>query len=365
MVAVPELNRARPARGGDPAERAAERTSYLPRIAARRPVAEEPGSSPLRANSGELPDPSPPGTFPDRAARLGSVSPAATSATISEATRELPVVDADGYGDGHPGAPRASSEGPDIPLLTHETDGVLRAGPAGAVARPAPEEARSGPSHAGGTGSARRRVRRPAVLVAAVVALAAVAAAAYWFAAPDSEAPPGAPRHTVGKGEAGGPPAEGRGTGPRGSAPNTETIGTFVFTKHHGPVRARNCAEHSYGRTHRFFTRTPCRWMTRTLYESSTPKGAVVSSVAVVRMPSPAQARSLKRITDTDGSGNVTDLVSDGINVVDGPRRIRGEGYASTIDGATVTIVESGSGDGRPGNAYLKRVSAGAARVVA
>jgi hypothetical protein len=253
-----------------------------------------------------------------------------------------------------------------MPLLTHGAETVTRSAPAtDEHAAPATAGAeRTGAARPNRATRASRRGRAATVLVLGIVVLAVAAGVAYWLTGRGSNDRPGGSQHEVAHGTAGGPDAADRGGPGDGSAPATETIGALTFTKHHGPVRARNCAEHSYGRTHRFFTHTPCRWVSRTLYESSTPKGAVVSSVSVVRMPSAAQAAALERITDTDGSGNVTDLVSDGINVPGGPHKIRGRGYASEVHGSTVTIVESGPVDGDPGNAYLKRVSADAAKVV-
>jgi hypothetical protein len=366
VVIVPDENQSPTRWGRDPSERAVERTSYLPRILARRPVAPDPAESTLRAHSGELPQDSRRGARSDVESTLAPGLPDPETAAVTAVTGELPVVDADGHGDEPGRTVQAAPEGPDMPLLTHGPETVTGSTPATG------EHAAHATAGAAQTGAARpdrasragRRGRGTAVLVLAVVVLAVAAGVAYWLTGRGSNARPGGSQHEVAAGTAGGPDAADRG-GPRdGSAPATETVGAFAFTKHHGPVRARNCAEHSYGRTHRFFTHTPCRWVSRTLYESSTPKGAVVSSVSVVRMPSAAQAAALKRITDTDGSGNVTDLVSDGINVPGGPDKIRGRGYASEIHGSTVTIVESGPVDGDPDNAYLKRVSTDAARVV-
>jgi hypothetical protein len=366
VVAVQDDNESGSGRGADPSVGAAERTSYLPRIAARRPFADEPAASGLQGHSGELPEAAARREAPDVESTVASAAPDPETAAITAATRELPVVDADGHGDEAGSGLREVPEGPDIPLLTHGADTGLR-GTATAggehAANPGPALVRAGlsqPSRA----SRRRRRRRAGVLVLTLVVLAAAAAAVYWLSVRGRSASLGVSQHRPATAGAGALRAAARSRRGRGGAPATATMGAFAFTKHHGPVRSGNCAEHSYGRTHRFLAHTPCRWVSRTLYASSTPKGSVVSSVSVVRMPSARQAAMLKRITEADGTGNVTDLVSDGINVPGGPSKIWGQGYVCEVRGTTVTIVESGSAGGRAGNAYLKRVSAGAARMV-
>jgi hypothetical protein len=366
---VPDENQLRARRDGAPPESSAERTSYLPRIAARRPVAPNPDESALHARSGELPETpltGEPGVGDGTEPTLGSRPSVADAVAISAATRELPVVDADGHGDSPAASARAVPDEPDVPLLTHGADTMARGAPApvhddaGHAVSDAPRAAAAQPAR---TRRAGRRRRGPVVAVLAVVLLAAAAGVAYWLVARPSDASPAAPQQTAAKGAAGaGAGRQGRGTAR--AAPSSGTVGAFSFTRHHAPVRDRNCAQHSYGRTRQFLAQTPCRSMTRVLYESETPKGTVVSSVSVVRMPSAAQAAALKQITDSSGTGNVTDLVSDGINVPAGPQKIRGKGYASALHGDTVTIVESGFVNGDAGNAYLKRVSAAAARIV-
>ncbi|MGH3622550.1 MAG: hypothetical protein ACRDQ5_12275 [Sciscionella sp.] len=118
--------------------------------------------------------------------------------------------------------------------------------------------------------------------------------------------------------------------------------GEFTFIRAGGPVRDSDCAAHSYSAVRKFFTRTPCEQLTRTLYTSHPTAGrTAVSSVSVVRMPDHRAACRLQRLTNSDGTGNVTDLPADGVTVPAAPDTLRGGGYASSVRGATVTIVES------------------------
>ena len=67
----------------------------------------------------------------------------------------------------------------------------------------------------------------------------------------------------------------------------------------------------------------------------------VVVSVARVRMPDTATARDLRALTDRNGSGNVNDLLREGVRYTGSPAELSGAEYASAVSGPTVTIVES------------------------
>ena len=76
---------------------------------------------------------------------------------------------------------------------------------------------------------------------------------------------------------------------------------------------------------------------------------AVVVSVARVRMPDTAAARELQALTDRNGSGNVSDLLREGVTLHRAaPQELSGAEYASAVSGPTVTIVESAWVDRRP-----------------
>jgi hypothetical protein len=101
------------------------------------------------------------------------------------------------------------------------------------------------------------------------------------------------------------------------------------------------CAGHAYGEVADFLTATDCTGLSRALYSAQTPAGPVVVSVVRVRMPDTAVARDLRSLTDRDGSGNVSDLLREGVRYPGGPEKLSGAEYASALSGPTVTIVES------------------------
>jgi hypothetical protein len=52
-------------------------------------------------------------------------------------------------------------------------------------------------------------------------------------------------------------------------------------------------------------------------------------------------AQALRSLADTDGSGNVSDLLREGIRFPGGPAKLSGAQYASAQQDTTVTIVET------------------------
>jgi hypothetical protein len=105
------------------------------------------------------------------------------------------------------------------------------------------------------------------------------------------------------------------------------------------------CAGHAYGEVADFLGATDCTGLSRAIYSAETSAGAVVVSVIRVQMPDTATARDLRALADRNGSGNVSDLLREGVGYAGGPEKLSGAEYASALSGATVTIVESGWAD--------------------
>ena len=101
------------------------------------------------------------------------------------------------------------------------------------------------------------------------------------------------------------------------------------------------CVGHSYGETAEFFATTDCTGVSRALYSAELDGGPVVVSVSRVRMADPATARELQALTDRNGSGNISDLLREGVRYTGSPAKLSDAEYASALNGATVTIVES------------------------
>ena len=101
------------------------------------------------------------------------------------------------------------------------------------------------------------------------------------------------------------------------------------------------CLGHAYGDTADFFADNDCTGLSRALYSADIDGGPVVVAVSRVQLPDAATARDLRTLTDRNGSGNVSDLLREGVRYTGSPAELSGSEYASALSGPVVTIVES------------------------
>ncbi len=133
------------------------------------------------------------------------------------------------------------------------------------------------------------------------------------------------------------------------TVPATTSVpaGKYQFTQAHGTVVDSDCVAHSYGKAKQFLSKTRCQRLTRTLYTTTADGVEVFSSVSAVRMADASAAAGLEQLTDRNNTGNITDLVKDGVTAPGAPKELAGGGYASSRDGRLVTIVESKPAEGK------------------
>src|SRR5699024_4754008 len=130
-----------------------------------------------------------------------------------------------------------------------------------------------------------------------------------------------------------------------------------------GPHIANECAANSYGTVKEWFTRNPCEQLARGLFITQIDGERALVSVSAVLMSEPNEAQQLKITTDSDGTGNVADLVRDGTARLPEAPNVAGGAYDSAVEGTEVTIVESAFfGDHEDGE-LLARISADAIRL--
>jgi hypothetical protein len=137
-------------------------------------------------------------------------------------------------------------------------------------------------------------------------------------------------------------------TAPSGAARQTgtqQTTGQFTFQPYKDvltPRRETSCAEHAYDDIKKFFASTPCEQLTRALYTTTLDGQTVYTSVSVVRMASAEDAVKLRDKVDANGTGNVSDLIRDGVAKVPGlSKGLSGGGYKSSQHDRDLVIVES------------------------
>ncbi|MGY2075658.1 hypothetical protein [Blastococcus sp. SYSU DS0828] len=184
--------------------------------------------------------------------------------------------------------------------------------------------------------------RRAAALIAAVVALVAVCAIAALLLGGDGSG---------GEGAAGddGSPSDAVAAGP--TIGEVREVNGTAYTVEAVQVDD-TCAGHAYGEVAGLFAATDCTGLSRALYSAEVGGAPVVVSVSRVAMSDPAAARELRALTDRDGSGNVNDLLREGVTYDGGPAGLRSAEYASAVSGSTVTVVESAwAGAPGPGGA--------------
>jgi hypothetical protein len=113
---------------------------------------------------------------------------------------------------------------------------------------------------------------------------------------------------------------------------------TFVLQQ----VRTEDtCTGNAYGAVADFFEQSDCAGLSRALYSTDVGGRAVVVSVAAVDMGDAPGARALRALADRNGSGNVSDLLREGVRYAGGPTELSHAEYASTVEGSVVTIVET------------------------
>lgn len=137
----------------------------------------------------------------------------------------------------------------------------------------------------------------------------------------------------------GGAPAASTTQGP---APTSAVIaaGGYQFTQHAAKADT-DCASNAYGQVADFFRDTPCMGLRRLLFTSSAGGEPVVVSVSTVTMSDERSAAALKKLADTNGTGNVSDLLRAGVRPSSVPSSLTGASYASDHEDEVVVIVEA------------------------
>jgi hypothetical protein len=154
------------------------------------------------------------------------------------------------------------------------------------------------------------------------------------------------------------------------SAPPATPAGVYAFEPFTNPSTVTNCAAHATRDVLTYLENNPCVSLRRSLFTTQlTNSDKVITSVAVVRMPTDAAAAALRKISDGDNTGHIKDLVEDGVVVPNGPKDLQEAGYYSRQRGPRVIIVMTefvdGSQDGSGLSASdhtLRGVSADAAK---
>jgi hypothetical protein len=128
-----------------------------------------------------------------------------------------------------------------------------------------------------------------------------------------------------------------------GGPTGQQSQGAYDFTaKLDKPREDQSCGEHAYGETKAFLNQKQCQQLTRSVFTTKVQGRTIYVSVSVVQMADEGTADELRKLTDKDGSGNVSDLVREKVVKVDGLTELSGGGgYDSAQQGKQVVIVEA------------------------
>jgi hypothetical protein len=267
----------------------------------------------------------------------------APSAPVVRDTLVGPTVGVREEDSGGIGGPFADAAEPGIPQPAAEP---VAAPPAEPVAvRPAAPPVPVEPPVASGARPAgvplvgpRRRQhvrRRTALLVAAALLLVVLLGVGVTaLLGGDEAADAGASPSTAAQGGA----SAGAVGGPQPGQIETVDGRTFVAQR---VQTDPTCVGNSYGTVADFFATTDCAGLARALYSTDVGGRPVVVAVSLADMGEESGALALRALADRNGSGNVSDLLREGVRYPGGPAQLSGAEYASAVSGSSVTIVET------------------------
>jgi len=120
-----------------------------------------------------------------------------------------------------------------------------------------------------------------------------------------------------------------------------------------------NCAAHAYGKVAAFFATTPCTSVHRMLATTSTGGRAVVIATNAVTFANASQAKSYLAMVNADGTGNISDLLREGVRYDGGPTTLPTSAFASVQQDNVVRVAEAGyvAGTSSPSDPALLAVA--------
>jgi len=176
--------------------------------------------------------------------------------------------------------------------------------------------------------------RRTELLIAALLLVVVLAAGAFWLTTRNPGGGTDDPSSATSSPAAAPTSAAGLAVGA------TEVVDGTTFTLESAQEDG-SCQGHAYDAVAEFFGRSDCTALSRSLWSAGTGGQPAVVAVSRVTMPDAGSAQALLALADTDGSGNVNDLLREGVRYEGGPTKLSSAQYDSAVEGTTVTIVET------------------------
>ncbi|HEX4726744.1 MAG TPA: hypothetical protein VH298_03045 [Jatrophihabitans sp.] len=102
-----------------------------------------------------------------------------------------------------------------------------------------------------------------------------------------------------------------------------------------------DCAAHSYGQVQTFFGKTPCSSVHRLLATTTQGGRTVVIASNEVTFDTTAQAARYLALVNSDGTGNISDLLREGVGFPGAPSKLPAAAFASRQSGSQVFVAEA------------------------
>jgi hypothetical protein len=165
------------------------------------------------------------------------------------------------------------------------------------------------------------------------------------------------PRHS----NTASPPTTGRSSAQAGTTPASRKAPTYTapglpagWVSRASDIQT-NCAAHSYGEISDFLSKTPCSAVRRQLATTTQGGRQIVVASYVVTFDTSTQAASFDKIVTADGTGNISDLLREGVRYAGGPQHLSDNAaFASRQDGSKVYVAEAAWAHGDSDSADAK-----------
>lgn len=102
-----------------------------------------------------------------------------------------------------------------------------------------------------------------------------------------------------------------------------------------------SCEGHAYGQAAAFLRERGCLHLDRSLWSGTVDGRDVVVAVATVQMPDTTTAGAFRSLVDSNGTGNVSDLLRERRGYPGAPASLTGQGFASAQLGDRVVVAEA------------------------
>lgn len=102
-----------------------------------------------------------------------------------------------------------------------------------------------------------------------------------------------------------------------------------------------SCEGHAYNQAAEFLRERGCLHLDRSLWSGTAEGQEVVIAVATVQLADTTTATAFRSLVDSNGTGNVSDLIREGRGYPGAPPALSGQGYASAQLGDRVVVSEA------------------------